>query len=39
MPPDEQKYFKKIKVEKNVLDFKKSKKIHDSSNNLHILCD
>jgi hypothetical protein len=32
MPPDEPNDFKKIKLEKK--DFKKSKKMQDSSNNL-----
>jgi hypothetical protein len=32
MPPDESKYFNKIKLDKYVLDFRKSKMIQDSSN-------
>jgi hypothetical protein len=40
MPRDEQKYFKKIKFQKNVLRFcDKKKKIQDSGNNLHAMCD
>jgi hypothetical protein len=35
MPPDEPKYFKKIKLEKNV---KRCKKIQDLSNNLLVIC-
>jgi hypothetical protein len=39
MPPDEPKYFKKIKLEKNVQSFKKSKYIQDWSNNLHVMLE
>jgi hypothetical protein len=35
MPPDEQKYSKKFKLDKNVKDFDKSKKIQNS---IYILC-
>jgi hypothetical protein len=37
MPPGEQKYFKKIKLEKK--DLKESNKIQDFSKSLHVLCD
>jgi hypothetical protein len=39
MPPDEQKYSNKIKPEKNVLRFRKGKKIKNFSKNLHAMCD
>jgi hypothetical protein len=39
MPPDEPNYFKKIKLEKNVRGFMKSKKTKDKSNNFHVICD
>jgi hypothetical protein len=38
MPPDEPKYFKKIVLDKKYWDFKKSKKIQDESNNVHVMC-
>jgi hypothetical protein len=38
MPQDEQKYFKKINLDKNMQkDFKKIKNIHNSKNNLHFI--
>jgi hypothetical protein len=39
MPPDEQKYFNKIKREKMLQNFRKNIQIQNSSNNLHVMCD
>jgi hypothetical protein len=36
---DEQKYFDKIKPERNVLKFKEKYKDSKFSNNLHVMCD
>jgi hypothetical protein len=38
MPPDELKYFNRIKTKIKYLVFRKSKKIQDLSNNLHVMC-
>jgi hypothetical protein len=38
MPPDDPKYFKKIKLGKSYLNFEKSKQIKDSSVIIYILC-
>jgi hypothetical protein len=39
MPSDKPKYFKKIKLQKNVLTFNENKKIKDNSNKFHVICD
>jgi hypothetical protein len=39
MPPDDPKYFKKMKLGKKYLNFEKSKQIKDSSDNLYLMCN